>query len=45
MVVCSRAGRHCAKPAHDRFGITASTRASFCPDRTPTIAAMIALWR
>ncbi len=27
--VAVRAGHHCAKPAHARFGVTASTRASF----------------
>ncbi len=27
--VCVRAGHHCAQPLHERFGIPASTRASF----------------
>jgi len=27
--ICVRAGHHCAQPIHDRFGIPASTRASF----------------
>lgn len=27
--ICVRAGHHCAQPLHDRFGIPASTRASF----------------
>jgi cysteine desulfurase/selenocysteine lyase len=27
--IAVRAGHHCAQPLHDRFGITASTRASF----------------
>ncbi len=27
--ICVRAGHHCAQPLHERFGIVASTRASF----------------
>jgi cysteine desulfurase / selenocysteine lyase len=33
--IAVRAGHHCAKPAHARFGITASTRASFYLYTTP----------
>jgi len=33
--VAVRAGHHCAKPLHDRFGISASARASFYLYNTP----------
>jgi cysteine desulfurase/selenocysteine lyase len=33
--IAVRAGHHCAKPTHDRFGVTASTRASFYLYTTP----------
>ena len=33
--IAVRAGHHCAQPLHDRFGITASTRASFYIYNTP----------
>jgi cysteine desulfurase / selenocysteine lyase len=33
--IAVRAGHHCAKPAHARFGVTASTRASFYLYTTP----------
>jgi len=33
--VAVRAGHHCAKPTHARFGVTASTRASFYLYTTP----------
>ncbi|MBA3264963.1 MAG: aminotransferase class V-fold PLP-dependent enzyme, partial [Nocardioidaceae bacterium] len=34
--IAVRAGHHCAKPAHARFGVQASTRASFYLYTTPT---------
>ena len=33
--IAVRAGHHCAKPAHARFGVQASTRASFYLYTTP----------
>lgn len=33
--IAVRAGHHCAQPLHDRFGVTASTRASFYLYNTP----------
>ncbi len=33
--IAVRAGHHCAKPAHHRFGVQSSTRASFYLYTTP----------
>ena len=33
--IAVRAGHHCAKPAHARFGVQSSTRASFSLYSTP----------
>ena len=33
--IAVRAGHHCAKPAHARFGVQSSTRASFYLYTTP----------
>jgi cysteine desulfurase/selenocysteine lyase len=40
--IAVRAGHHCAQPVHDRFGVTASARASFYLYNTPAEIDLLA---